>query len=282
MTPRRTISLAALTVLELDPEQQVRVAAEAGFDAVGIRLVPATPEEPQRDTLGQTPLIRRTKFALEETGLFVTDVEILRLKPETRVREDFAVFFETAAYLGARNALIAGNDADHNRQADNYAELCEVAAEYGITPNLEPMPWTEIKNIAEAMFCIERAVTRGGVAATNAAILLDAIHFDRSTSTVEDLRSLDEKWLRYAQLCDAPAEKPTELAELLHQGRAHRYPPGQGGLDLVSFLNALPADLPLSIEAPVVATAHLPAIDRARTALQATRDLLARPDVTGR
>lgn len=282
MTNTRTISLAALTVLEVDPEQQVRVAAEAGFDAVGLRLIPATPEEPQRDTLGQTALIQRTKVALEDTGLHVLDVEILRLKPETNVGADFSVFLETGAHLGATNALIAGNDPDYHRQADNYAELCELAAEYGITPNLEPMPWTEIKNISDAMVCIERAVARGGAAPTNAGILLDAIHFDRSTSTVDDLRQVDARYLRYAQLCDGPAEKPTDLTELLHQGRAHRYPPGQGGLDLVSFLNALPADLPLSIEAPVVASAHLPAIDRARTALQATLDLLARPDVTGR
>ena len=41
----RILSLAALTVLELSPPQMVEVAARAGYSHVGLRLVPATPEE---------------------------------------------------------------------------------------------------------------------------------------------------------------------------------------------------------------------------------------------
>ena len=41
----RLFSLAALTVLELSPPEMVEVAARAGYDRVGLRLIPATPEE---------------------------------------------------------------------------------------------------------------------------------------------------------------------------------------------------------------------------------------------
>ena len=38
----RALSLSALTVLELSPPQMVRCAADAGYDYVGLRLLPAT------------------------------------------------------------------------------------------------------------------------------------------------------------------------------------------------------------------------------------------------
>jgi sugar phosphate isomerase/epimerase len=275
-TLSRKIGIAPMTILELTPAQMVSVAAEAGYDFVGLRLVNATPEEPVRATIGITDLIRETKSRLDDTGLELVDIEILRLKPETQVRADFEAFFETGAYLGASQALIAGNDPDHARLAANYNELGLLAAEYGITPNLEPMPWTNITSITEA------SAVLGAATHSNIGILVDAIHFDRSDATLDDLRQLPSPYLHYMQLNDAPAEKPTTLDELLHQGRAHRFLPGFGGLDLVGLLNALPADLPISMESPVVASAHLPALERAQAALAATQEFLARPDVVGR
>ena len=275
-TLNRKIGIAPMTILELTPPEMVSVAAEAGYDFVGLRLVNATPEEPVRPTIGQTALIRETKQRLDDTGLEVVDIEILRLKPETNVRADFEAFFETGAFLGASQALIAGNDPQFSRLAENYNELGLLAAEYGITPNLEPMPWTDIRSVAEAMD-VMATVTH-----TNCGILVDAIHFDRSDATLDDLRAIPENLLHYMQLNDAPAEKPTSLDELLYQGRAHRFLPGFGGLALVGLLNALPADLPISMESPVVASAHLPAIDRAREALRVTTEFLAQPEITGR
>lgn len=272
----RKIGIAPMTILELAPDEMVSVAHEAGFDFVGLRLINATPEEPVRATIGQTTLMRETQARIDDTGIEVVDIEILRLKPGTQVRADYEEFFATGAYLGASQALIAGNDPDFGRLCDNFGKLCELAGEYGITPNLEPMPWTDIRSVTEAMAVMD------SVASTNKGILVDAIHFDRSDASLDDLRALPRELLHYMQLDDAPAEKPTTVDELLHQGRVHRYLPGEGGLDLVGLVNALPADLPLSIEAPVVATAHLPALDRARRALEVTREFLSRPDITGR
>lgn len=275
-TLNRKIGIAPMTILELSPPEMVSVAAKAGYDFVGLRLVNATEQEPVRETIGVTPLIRETKLRLDDTGIELVDIEILRLTPETRVREDFEAFCETGALLGASQALIAGNDPDHSRLAENFNELGLLAAEYGITPNLEPMPWTDIRSINEASDVLATMTH------INGGILVDAIHFDRSDSTLDDLRAVPRAVLNYMQLDDAPAEKPTTRDELLHQGRAHRFLPGLGGLDLVGLLNALPADLPISLEAPVVASAHLPAIDRAREALRVTKEFLSQPEITGR
>ena len=49
----------------------------------------------------------------------------------------------------------------------------------------------------------------------------------------------------------APAEKPTTLEGLLHNGRAERLPPGEGEIRLVDILNAMPADIPVACEVPM-------------------------------
>ena len=67
------------------------------------------------------------------------------------------------------------------------------------------------------------------------------------------------------QLCDAPAERPRDVETLLHHARAARLMPGDGGLDLVGILRALPRDLPLSLEIPMQELARtVPAVERAK------------------
>lgn len=267
----RVISLSALTVLELAPPQMVACAREAGYSHVGLRLIPATPTEPCYDTIGDTPVIRDTLARLGDTGIRVLDVEILRLKPETQVVQ-FKDVLETAARLGARHALIAGNDPDETRLTDNLAALCDLAAPFGIAPCLEPMPWTDAKNFAQGARIV------GNAARANAGLLIDPIHFDRGGSTADEIKDVPPSYLRYVQMCDAPAERPATLEGLLHQARAERLLPGDGGLDLAGILRAVPADTPISVEIPMEKLARtVPAVERARRALVATRKLLQSP-----
>lgn len=265
----RPISLAPLTVLELSPPELVACAAEAGYDAVGLRLIPATADEPLRPTIGSTPMIRETRQRLDDTGLFLLDIEVLRLRPDTRVRDHFAGFLETGAYLGAQQILVTGNDPDHARLADNLAELGVLAGEFGMTPNLEPMPWTDVRDLHEAAVIVRRC--DGG----DVGVLVDAIHYDRALATPEDLRALPAEWTRYVQICDAVLPRPTSIDELRHQGRNARLFPGEGSIDLVAMLQALPT-VPASIEAPIEWKA--PASVRARAALRAARGVVACAD----
>jgi len=79
--------------------------------------------------------------------------------------------------------------------------------------------------------------------------------------------------LRYLQLCDALPGVPADMQEIIRQARSDRLFPGEGGLDLRGLLRALPADLPISLEIPMARP--MPPYERARTALEKTRDLLA-------
>lgn len=268
-TVARRISLAPLTVLELSPPELVSCAAEAGYDGVGLRLIRATEDEPLRPTVGETPMIRETRRRLDDTGLFVLDIEVLRLRPDTRVRDDFGLFLETGAYLGATQVLVTGNDPDHSRLADNLADLGEFARDFGVVPNLEPMPWTDVRNLDEAAEILQRCD------GNEVGLLVDAIHYDRASANPVDLQALPAEWIRYVQICDAVSPRPTSVDELRYQGRNARLLPGEGCIDIVAMLTALPR-VPVSIEAPIQWRA--PAGVRARAALRAAHRVVELTD----
>ncbi|MEP7296920.1 MAG: TIM barrel protein [Burkholderiales bacterium] len=263
----RDISLAALTVLELSPVAMVRCAAEAGYSHVGLRLLPATPTEPVWDMVGDTPMVREVAAALADTGVRVLDVEILRLRPETDVR-DFEPMLATGARLGARYVLIAGNDPDEARLTTRLAALCMLAAPLGLAIYLEPMPWTDVRDLTQAARIVEQA------GEANAGVLIDPIHFDRAGNRAAQIATVPAKRLAYLQFCDAPAERPADLDGLLHQARAERRLPGDGGLDLNGILAAVPAGAPLSLEIPMQ-SCRLPALERARLVLEAAKGFMS-------
>lgn len=266
----RPLSLAALTVLELTPPEMVTCAAEAGFSHVGMRLLPATATEPRYDLIGDTPLLREVERRLADSGVAVLDVEIFRMKPETCVAEHEAAI-ATAARLGARELLVAGNDPDQRRLTDSFAAFCDLAGRYHLGASLEFMPWTDAKDLAQAARIVEAC------GRDNAGVLIDAFHLSRSRSRVDDIASIPAPRLRFVQLCDAPAAIPQTMDAILAEARGERLFPGDGELDLPALLRAVPREVPLSIEAPTLTLARsVGALERARRALAATRRVLAR------
>lgn len=264
----RSLSLAALTVLDVSPPEHVRIAALTGYSHVGIRLLPATPDDPDYDMLGDTPTVRETLAALRDTGIRVSDVEIVRLTPDFNL-DALRPFLETAARLEAQQVLVAGNDDNLRRCADNLARLAQAGEAYGLTMNLEPMPWTHLPTLASAQKLI--AASRQH----NVGILVDAIHFWRAGESLDALRALAPQQLNYMQLCDAPARIPTDTGELIYQARCARRVPGEGELDLRGLLAALPPTLPVSLEVPLDgAQGALPAQQRAALLFNAAQSFL--------
>ncbi|WP_281074609.1 sugar phosphate isomerase/epimerase family protein [Klebsiella quasivariicola] len=265
----RTLSLAALTLLDVPPPEQVRIAARTGFTHVGLRLLPATPTDPDYDMLGDTPAVRATLAALMETGIRVSDVEIVRLTPGFTLDDRLQRFMETAARLGARQVLVAGNDDNLQRSADNLAILAAASRPYGLTMNLEPMPWTQLRTIADAQALIAASGRE------DIGILVDALHFWRAGESLAALSSLPAHQLNYMQLCDGAAQRPESEQELIRQARSARNVPGEGGLDLHGLMSALPATLPVSLEVPLDGEqGALPPLQRAQLLFNAAQPYL--------
>lgn len=268
LEPVHTYSLAFLTVFDLGPVEAVRVAAEAGYDLLGLRMLPAAPAEGSYPLMDDENLLDEVAAALRDTGIGVADVEIVRLKPETDVRT-FEPFFARARRLGACNVLVAGDDPDEARLTESFAALASLARGYGLTVDLEFMPWTQVPNLAVARRIVETA------GEPNGGVLIDALHLDRSPSTIDEVRDLPRERINYVQFCDGPAEYDASDAGLIDVARRARLMPGEGGIDLAGLARAIPRDVVVSIEVPNHALAErMPARERAKTALRATRSVI--------
>lgn len=254
----RKIALAALTVLELPHPELVSVAAQAGYSHVGLRLVPVA-GQPYLHPLDLAAIEKR----LSGTGVKVLDVEVFRLDAETRIL-NFEEILSVSARLGASQLLAHGADPEESRLVDNFARLCDLAARHGLSVNLEPMPWVEISTVAKAKRIIAAA------ARPNGAVLVDAIHFFRADNAFSDLK---EVRMNYLQFCDAKAERPTDMPEMIRQARGDRLPPGEGGLDLRGLLDSIPKGMPVSLEVPMARA--LEPLARAKLVYRAALKVLA-------
>lgn len=238
------ISLAHLTVLDLDPPQMIHLASELGYDRVGLRLIRVT------DTTHGYPLhedpaaLRATRAALDQTGITVNDIEFIRLPPDFRP-EALLPFLDAGAALGARHIICAPYDPDLSRLSDNLAALHTLARPFGLSCALEFFPWTNVPDLAAASAVVERT----GIA--DVGVLVDTLHFDRSGSALADLERLPRQRLPFLHLCDAAVHPPYTTDDLLHTGRAERLPPGEGQIDLKAILDCLPDDLPMALEVPM-------------------------------
>jgi len=264
------LSLSYYTVPELDPPATVDVAAACGCDHIGLRLLAGQPGGDLLPIMTDAAMRRATRRRLDDTGLSVLDANTARLTPATSVPA-FRPFFEVAAELGARHALATADDADRDRLADHLAQLCDLAAEYDMTVQLEFVPWLAVADIKDAGDMVRRAER------PNLGIALDALHFDRSHGRLQDIAALPPARFAYMHLCDAPAEWAPDKEALLHTAVKERLFPGEGGIDLVGLLRALPADIPLALEIPTERLAReLPARERVARAVAATKRVVAR------
>lgn len=259
---KRPLGLAALTVLELPHQEQVSVAAQAGYSHVGLRLVPVAGQAYNH------PLdLAAIEARLADGGVQVLDVEVFRLTGESKVH-DYEAAMAAGARLGAAHLLVHGADGDEPRLIESFGRFCDLAARYRLVANLEPMPWVDVSSVARALRILH------GAKRANSGLLVDAIHFFRAGDTLDGLATVPRQYLHYAQFCDARRERPADMQELIRQARADRLMPGEGGLDLHGLLRALPAELPLSLEIPYARP--LPPLERARRAREATLRLLER------
>lgn len=238
----RAHSLAFLTSHRCTPPQAIAAAAAHGYGYVGLRLWPNMAGAPQQYLLHEPTVLRETQAAMADTGVGVFDVEIIRIGADFDPHT-WDALYDACAALGARALLIAADDADHARLSHNYARLCEVVRPYGLTADLEFMPWTAVQNVQDALSVIAHA----GQPA-NAGILVDALHYGRSTSTLEEVRAIPRHLLHYAQICDAEAGTHFSTEAMIHTARCERLFPGEGNIDLRGLMAALPADLPISVE----------------------------------
>ena len=260
------ISLAHLTVLDADPITLIDSAAAAGFDAIGLRIVPPLATDSIIPVIGDLPLQRQIKARMRDTGVGIFDVEAVWLMPHVDVAALLPAL-DCAADLGARFVLTVGHDPDWHRLQDNFAALCAAALARKLRVMLEFIPYAACASLVEAHRLL-------AASAVSAGLLVDALHLSRSGASPLDIRGYEPQLFSYMHLCDAPELAPAAEG-LRDEARGGRLFPGEGGLPLKAFMAAFPTGTPIAIEAPSRALSRLPAKERASRAMAATRRLLS-------
>jgi sugar phosphate isomerase/epimerase len=236
-------SLAHLTVLGCTPPEATYIAASAGYDFVGFRIILlGLPGEPDYALARNPEMLRKTKRALAETGLKVHDVELARIADGVDVKS-YGPALETAAELGARYVIASIWTDRSNYALESLAELCDLAKAEGLNVSLEFLTWTPLANLQQAVETC-RAVKRD-----NCGLLIDTLHFQRSRVALEELDALPAEMFHFAHVCDASKEIPSADEDLIYTAREARLDPGQGEIDLAAILTRLP-NMAYSLEIP--------------------------------
>jgi sugar phosphate isomerase/epimerase len=258
------LSLAYLTVEGADPVAHVEAASAAGFAAAGLRIQSPSHLSGEQAVVGNAAVVRDIRRALAATGVRAMDAEVATLSAEPK---DYRPMVETAAELGFQFIQVVGEDSDVDRATDRLAAFADLAATFQLRLALEFMRFRSVGTLDAAVAMIERANKK------NVCLLLDALHLARSGGHPAEIRNLPAPLVAIAQLCDGPALAPP-LDELPKEARTDRLYPGEGALPLAAFLDALPPDIPLSIEVPHRSHAGLTARERALQAAAATLQFL--------
>jgi len=261
------VAISPPTLPDAPPIEFVEAAAAAGYDAVGLRLA-RSPLFPFYPVVGNAPLIRELKLILASSGMSVLDILTFYLQPTTDVAA-FAPALELGAELGARHALVAGDDADWTRLRGNMGRFCDLAAQFGISAALEFAVIRPLATLSQALRLLSELGRKNGV------ICLDPLNFVRGGGSAAFLRGLEPRLFPYAQISDgvlAPGEP--DLSKLGRMSPNERRMPGDGSLPLRPILDALPLGLPLSVEIPMPKSVKLPAREWARATAESTRRFL--------
>ncbi len=264
----RKFSLAHLTVLGCPPPEMIYIASMAGYDYVSIRpIYMGLPGEPNYDISSNKTMFEQTKRALDETGIEIHDIELARIHDEVNIK-DYEAAFEASAKLGAKSVLSSIWTDRKSFYIEKFGELCELAQQYNLNVDLEFVTWAGVKNLRETKEVLE-AVNK-----SNAGIMIDTLHFNRSKVDLKELENLPKEWFHFAHLCDGPKEIPTTKEGLIHTGRDERFYPGEGSINIAEIVRKMPK-MVYSLEIP-----HLKRVEEfgykehARRCLETTKNYL--------
>jgi sugar phosphate isomerase/epimerase len=253
------ISLHHLAITETTPAEFVEIAAALRCDHVCL-FVKIPPEQasafpyvfPRVQSVGAA---QELKTRLDGLGVKISDYH------ET---------LEIAAVLGARtiNALNLFPAEATAAAAATLGSFSALAAQAGLTVVLEWFRFSSTRTLSAAVNLIRLADQ------PNIQLNVDILHLMRNGGQPADLAAVDPHLIHYAQICDGPLELPESAQG--DEGVFNRNFPGEGEFPLVGFVQHLPPDAVLSIEAPVNRLRpSLTPMQRASRAVAGARRVLA-------
>lgn len=228
--------------------EQMRIAEAGGFDVMAI--APATYRRLLADGMTASEVVR----TMADHGLTCDQIDgVANWLPDWAPREGEAkvndhlraqydvpldLIFDMAGAVGAKSMCVAGffdeGSVPLDKIVEHFARLCDRAAPYGLSIDLEFIPIWGIRELPLA-WDIVRLADR-----PNASVLVDTWHLQIGTSDLDRdlalLQSMPAERLTNVQIVDAPL--PRRAATIAREAW-HRTFPGNGDLALDRILPIL-------------------------------------------
>jgi sugar phosphate isomerase/epimerase len=236
-------------MIAVPPARLASVAATSGYDLTGFRLTPSPSTGVDHRVLGDDRALESLRRSVDEAGIGILDVEVIRMKDPTSV--DLArPLLEAAQALGARYTIATVEDDDPVRRVDTLARLAELAAEHETAIAVEFMLFSSARNLAACVEIVDQ------VGASNVVVLTDILHLTRSGSAPDELADFPARLFPYVQICGATGAGAAADPEAARaEGVKSRLMPGDGDLPVASFVAALAPEVILSVESPLAGMA---------------------------
>ncbi len=224
-------------------EDRVRLAAAAGFSAIGLYV-------------GQYEQLERDGFAphglrelLEAEGVTLAEIEVIPgLGGDgiggTRAFKMEQIAWRMADEFGCRYLQAIGSaQMPLKAAAAAFGALCDRAGEHGLVVGLEFLPFTDIVSVNDAFAIVEAA------ARDNGGICVDIWHHQRGANDLAAIAALPGHMITGVQLSDGPLvpDDPDYYTDCLE----NRVAPGSGEFDVARFIAAIRSTgcaVPLSLE----------------------------------
>lgn len=243
-----------LTLLGMPPVEHVKLAGELGCASISTGLTsfslgpfgyPGFSLYPEWSLQTDPALRREMKAAMRDTGVHIALGEGFRVRPDADLRDQGADL-DVMAELGVRRINAVSMERDIARTYDQLAILADMVIARGMQFLVEFAPPNAINSIASALAAVDH------VGRARSRMQVDSMHFFRSGAQIEDLKALvAQNLIGYVQLCDAPLV--SRERSYMQEAMFARMVPGTGELPLHAFVAALPADVEIGLEVPMIA-----------------------------
>ncbi len=209
-------------------------ARKAGFSGLGIWHA-------DLQHMLETRSLREMKEIFDDNGLKYLELEFLmdwfldhddeRRQASDEIRE---LLFDAAGALDAHHIKVGnipGTPAEMSRLTESFGELCsEAALHTDATIVYEFMPFdTNVRSVDAALAVVE------GAGAENGGIAIDTWHMSKLDIQPDELRRIPLEYLSWVELSDGMLD---DMDDLVDETVNHRALPGEGELDLRSYIEA--------------------------------------------
>ena len=244
-TAQPLYSLAHLTLINATAPELIYIAARAGYDAVSPRFIQMNVPGEFAESPVDKQMVRATKTALATTGLKVLDVELARITEDCEPRS-FEPACELGGELGAKRMIMSAwttDRTDRNFLIDCYGETCDIAAQYGLSVDLEFPSFSRLRTLDETLDIV-RAANR-----PNGGILVDTLYLHLSRVDLAELLHVPSELLNFLHISDALPGIADTRQGMIQLARDARLYPSEGCIDFKGIIERMPV-VDYSIELP--------------------------------